>query len=179
MAVRIARRALGYLATAAVAVAIYAHVRPRSQALVRASTVAQTPSPDWVERWYSAPVVTLTADDMLFQGVLIAKVDSLHGFRLYGLEDHLRQLYPDLHPQSPHARLRAAHSAACNTAQLERTDRRILCAGRFVVVELATDADRRALGQIINSVEHLGFSVVLTFVRPTSQPANAAVVVGS
>jgi hypothetical protein len=165
------RQALDYVAIAAFGVTMYAQLRPLSREPVRTSIVEPPGSLDWIEGWYAAPVVTVTADDILFQGQLIAKVQSLYRdspmFRLEPLEDRLRQVYRDLDPQSPHARLRAGHSSACKTAELERTDRRILCAGRFVVVELAHDGDRRALGQIINSIESLGFYVVLTFMRPT------------
>jgi hypothetical protein len=74
-------------------------------------------------------------------------------------------IFLNLDPRSPHAQKRAAHRAACEAVQPGRADRRVLCAGHFVVVELDGHVDAGALAVITNTVEKLGLSVVVTLVR--------------
>jgi hypothetical protein len=160
-------RALCASTVAVVAIAVYADYATRRAPRIGAEPI--TPFA-WVEPWFAAPVVTLTDTEILYRGEVIATVESQRdrdgpSWGLHALEPYLRAEADDLDPASPHARRRSAHTAICTAAQLVRVDRRILCAGRFLVVELDTQLDREIVGKLVMTAEHLGFSVVLTFRR--------------
>jgi hypothetical protein len=159
-------RALCLGAVAVVAIAVYARVTRSAPSVTAEPTVPFA----WVEPWYTAPVVTVTEEEIRYQGQLLAMVESVRDrdgptFRIESLEARLRADTSDLDPASPHARRRSAHTAMCLAAQLARIDRRILCAGRFLVVELDGAMDREVIGKIVMTAENLGYSVVLTFRR--------------
>jgi hypothetical protein len=170
---RFAFRALGYAAVACLAIVAYAQLVPRW----RVELVEPSVPLDWVEPWYSAPVVTVTEREMLYQGQLLASVETmLHDdsptIRIEALAERLRWLRPDVDPLGPPGRRQRAHLAACASAQRRFVDRRILCAGRFIIVEMGPYTDRNAwevLPKIVRTGEELGYHVVVTRLPSSSR----------
>ncbi len=120
---------------------------------------------DWVEPWYSAPIVKVTEEAIYYQDQIIATTQYSESdgsvFSIQPLERRLREAFSDVGPRSPHARRRRAHAVACESVQ--RADRRILCNGRFVVVERDFASPPLSLARIVNTIEKVDLYAVVTW----------------